>query len=80
VQIFVYTVLFVVSTLLLTPLGYTGWIYFAVMALAGGRWLLLGWQGLTTKDSEAWARRMFHFSLIILMLLSTMLAIGPLLP
>lgn len=80
IQIFIYTVAFVVSSLLLTPLGYTGWIYFAVMALAGLWWIRLGWQGLSRKDSDAWARHMFHFSLIILLLLSLMLSIGAVLP
>jgi protoheme IX farnesyltransferase len=80
VQLFIYTVLFVVSTLLLTPLGYTGWIYFAVMLLAGLYWLRLGWQGFKAENSDAWARRMFHASLMVLLLLSALLVIGPWLP
>jgi protoheme IX farnesyltransferase len=80
IQIFIYTVLFVISTLLLTPLGYTGWIYFAVMALLGAYWIRLGARGLHSKDSDKWARGMFHFSLIILLSLSLMLALGPILP
>lgn len=80
VQIFVYTVLFVISTLLLTPLGYTGLMYFVVMVLLGGYWIRLGAAGLRTKDSDAWARQMFHFSLIVLLALSAMLAVGALLP
>lgn len=79
-QIFIYTVFFVASTLLLTPFGYTGWLYFVVMALLGLRWIWLGFLGFRAPDVDAWARRMFHFSLIILMALSVMLAIGPLLP
>ncbi len=82
-QIFVYTVLFVGSTLLLTPLGYTGWTYFVIMAGLGLRWIWLGVQGLQAKTavaSDAWAHRMFHFSLIILMALSILLSVGPLLP
>jgi protoheme IX farnesyltransferase len=80
VQIFVYTVLFVISTLLLTIFGYTGWIYFGVMAVLGVYWIWMAAQGFQTKDSDAWARRMFHFSLIILLALSGMLSIGALLP
>jgi len=80
IQIFIYTVLFVVSTLLLTLFGYTGWIYFAIMALLGVYWIRLGAQGLTAKDSDAWARRRFHFSLIVLLALSGALSIGALLP
>lgn len=80
VQIFVYTVLFVLSTLALTPLGYTGWVYFAIMAVLGIYWIRLGLLGLHEKDSDSWARRMFHVSLTMLLVLSGMLAIGPLLP
>lgn len=80
VQIFIYTILFVASTLLLTPFGYTGWLYFAVMAVLGLYWLKIGAEGLRAKDRDAWARRMFHFSLIILLVLSGALSIGALLP
>lgn len=80
VQILVYTAVFVLVTLLLTPFGYTGWVYLLVMAGCGGYWLWLGIQGLTAKNHDAWARRMFHFSLVILLVYSAMLAVGPLLP
>jgi protoheme IX farnesyltransferase len=80
IRIFVYTILFVIATLLLTPLGYTGWIYFALMALLGAYWIKLAAQGLRAKDSDKWARGMFHFSLTMLMALSTLLAVGAHLP
>ncbi|HEX5455775.1 MAG TPA: heme o synthase [Candidatus Saccharimonadales bacterium] len=79
-QIFIYTVAFVVTSLLLTIYGYTGWIYFIIMAALGLYWLRLAAEGLRTKDSDKWARRMFHFSLIILLSLSLMLSIGAILP
>jgi protoheme IX farnesyltransferase len=80
IQIFIYTIAFVVTTLLLTPFGYTGWIYFVIMAGLGGWWIRLGAQGLQAKNADAWARQMFHFSLIILLALSVLLALGSLLP
>ncbi len=80
IQIFIYTVAFVISSLLLTPLGYMGYIYFIFMALLGVYWILLGAKGLKTKNSSAWARKMFHFSLIALLALCFTLAIGTLLP
>lgn len=79
-QIGVYTLLYVASTLLLTLLGYTGWIYFVAMLLIGLYWLRLANEGLTAADSEAWARRMFHFSLIALLVLCAALSVGALLP
>jgi len=79
-QIFIYTALFVLSTLLLTPFGYTGWCYFILMGIVGLRWLQLGWQGLHSKDPDGWARRMFHFSMIVILVLTIGLALGPRLP
>lgn len=80
IQIYVYTVLYVLSTLLLTVYGYTGIVYLLVMAGAGGYWVWLAGKGFTTSDPEAWARKMFRFSMVTILLLCVMLGIGPLLP
>jgi len=79
-QIFFYTVAFVVSTLLLTPYGYTGYSYLVVMGLLGVYWLYLAIIGFKAKDIDAWARRMFRFSLIILLAFCAMISVGWLLP
>ncbi|HET8709475.1 MAG TPA: heme o synthase [Candidatus Saccharimonadales bacterium] len=81
IQIYIYTVLFVACTLLLTILGYTGFVYLFVMAALGGYWLWLAAIGLQVQSEKtnAWARRMFHFSLIMLLAFSAMLPIGALL-
>lgn len=80
IQIFVYTIAYVVSTLLLTVFGYTGTVYFVVMAIFGGYFIRLGYIGLKAKDNEAWARKMFHFSLKSLLVLCLMLSVGAILP
>lgn len=79
-QIFIYSLLFILSVMALTPLGYTGYIYAGVMAVAGGYFIVCTWRGLGAADDNAWARQTFHYSLNILLLLSLMLAIGGLLP
>jgi protoheme IX farnesyltransferase len=79
-QIFAYTILYVLSTLALTAWGYTGWIYFAVMLISGGYWIWLAAQGLNTKRPEVWSRQMFRFSMTTILLLCTMLSIGPFIP
>lgn len=78
--ILAYTVLFVLATLALTPLGYTGYVYLAVMAVVGAYFIQLGVRGLRARDSNAWARRMFHASLNVLLILSLLLSVGALLP
>jgi protoheme IX farnesyltransferase len=66
-QIFFYTLAFVIATILLTIFGYTGYVYLFVMAVLGLYWLWIAVKGLHAVDSDAWARKMFHFSLIILL-------------
>jgi protoheme IX farnesyltransferase len=79
-QICIYTILYVGSTLLLTAYGYTGWLYFIVMSVSGVYWITLAVKGFKTKDADAWARKMFRFSMIAILLLCAMLSVGPILP
>jgi protoheme IX farnesyltransferase len=81
-QIFIYTLLFVLSSELLSVLGYTGWTYRLVMLVLGFYWIWLAAQGLKTppKSDDAWARRMFRFSLVIILVYCGALAVGPILP
>lgn len=78
--ILLYTILFVISTLLLTPFGYTGMAYFSVMAGLGLYFVFLGVRGLDSRDIDQWARKMFLFSLVILIVYCVMISVGPLLP
>ncbi len=83
IQIFIYTILFLVSAFLLTSFRYTGYTYLVIMAFAGAYWLLLAVKGLrkqTITQDYAWARKMFHSSLNVLLLYSFLIAVGPLLP
>lgn len=80
VQIFVYTFLFVVSLALLTVFGPTSISYFIVMMALGLYWLWLAIVGLTAEDKEAWSRKMFKFSLIILLAFCAMISIDAWLP
>lgn len=80
IQIAAYTLLFVISTLLLTVYGYTGVIYFVVMTLLGLYWLRLGMEGLVTTQDDAWSRRMFKFSLVVLLVFSGLISVDAWLP
>lgn len=80
VQIFIYTIFYVCSTLLLPIFGYTGVVYTVVMSAMGLYWIYLGYQGLTYKKPEVWARQMFKFSMWTVLVLCLMLGLGPLLP
>ncbi len=80
VQILLYTAAFIITSLLLTSFGYTGYVYLVVMAGVGLYWLYKGLKGFAAKDDDKWARQMFGTSLIVVMALAVMLSIGPLLP
>lgn len=80
VQIYIYTVLYVLCTLALTVYGYTGVIYFIVMLVFGAMWIRRGAEGLSTTEPEAWARRMFRGAMINLLVFCVAMVAGPLLP
>ncbi|TWP38586.1 heme o synthase [Leekyejoonella antrihumi] len=79
-EILAYTVAFVVATLLLPVFGYVGIVYTVVMGALGIYWIWIGTLGLRAADPGAWARRMFRFSMVMILALCVMVAVGPVLP
>jgi protoheme IX farnesyltransferase len=80
IQIFIYTILFVVATFSLTVFHVTGYVYLVLMGILGLYWIWLGLKGLSAKDSDAWARKMFRFSLIILLVFCGIISVDAWLP
>lgn len=78
--IIMYILSFTLATLLLTIYNYTGLVFMTVMSLFGLGWLYLGLQDLNKTNHEEWAKKMFYFSLIVILVLSVMLSVGPILP
>lgn len=79
-EIFVYTVLFVISILLLGIIGMGGHVYLAVMTIMGMYWLRIGMKGLRPSSKDAWARQMFHASLNVLLVFCAVISLNPWLP
>lgn len=79
-QVVAYIALFTLAVASLTLSGYTGYIYLIVMVSLGLWWLKLGLQGFHAKDSKAYGRKLFLFSLKVMVALSVMTALGALLP
>ncbi|MFD9306348.1 heme o synthase [Streptomyces sp. NPDC060048] len=81
-QIVLYSWVMVAVSLLLTPLGYTGWFYTSVALVAGGWWL---WEahalnaraksGLTGAKLKE--MRLFHWSITYVSLLFVAVAVDP---
>jgi protoheme IX farnesyltransferase len=81
-QIVLYSWVMVAVSLLLTPLGYTGWFYTAVALLSGGWWL---WEAhalhARAKAGVTGAKlkemRLFHWSITYVSLLFVAVAVDP---
>lgn len=81
-QIVIYSWVMVAVSLLLTPLGYTGWFYTSVALLAGGWWL---WEAhalnARAKAGVTGAKlkemRLFHWSITYVSLLFVAVAVDP---
>ncbi|HEX3082178.1 MAG TPA: heme o synthase [Candidatus Saccharimonadia bacterium] len=80
VQMLVYIAAFVLAVVALPLGGFAGYTFGVVMGLLGLRWLWLGIQGFSAKDSVVWAKGLFKFSLIVLLVFSAMLSVDWLLP
>jgi protoheme IX farnesyltransferase len=75
-----YTAALVPVTLLFTPMGVAGWGYLAAAALLGGAFLVVALRGLREEANAAppaarakWARGIFAYSIVYLLVLSTAL-------
>lgn len=80
IQIITYIVLFMIATTLLTFLGITGYTYLVIMVLISLVWLLLALQGLKVKNDILWAKKLFKFSLIVLLSFNLLISVDVLLP
>lgn len=79
VQMVTFIILFTVACLSLTAFGYTGYAFAFLMLMIGLRWLRLAVRGFKTPDDVLWARKVFFFSLIVLLSTSSLMTIDSLL-
>ncbi|MDB5164484.1 MAG: Protoheme farnesyltransferase, partial [Candidatus Saccharibacteria bacterium] len=75
-QILLYIVAFMLINVAFTILGYTGATFATIMTIVGLIWLWVGAGRLKGLSDIVWGRSMFLFSLIVILTLSVMLAIG----
>ena len=77
-QIQAYTLAFFASTLLVGVVAQMGILYFAVISALGGYWLALANSSVRRVDPARWARSIFGFSILLVMILNLMLALSTL--
>jgi protoheme IX farnesyltransferase len=75
IQTLLYILAFGVATLALSYYDYAGLVFAALMILLCLSWFLLGLRGFNTQDPAAWGRKMFLFSLIVLLVFIVSLSI-----
>lgn len=72
----VYAILFSYSLFTLYLVNHLGLLFALPMGLLALGWIALGFTGMRTKNDVPWARRMFFFSLVILLAFSFLLALS----
>jgi heme o synthase len=77
--ILIYTALYLVAVLLLASVGSAGTVFAIIVGLSTAYWLWYGLKGFSAEKPEKWARGMFGFSLLALLILSAGVAFSPLL-
>jgi protoheme IX farnesyltransferase len=76
INIMIYIMIFIITTILLTVFHYTGYIYLTIVCLLGLFWLWFGFKGFKENNNDiAWARKMFFYSLVILLVLCATISI-----
>lgn len=79
-QTIAYVAAFVLACALLTVVHVTGYVYLIVMLAVGLAWLTLAVKGLSTKAPERWARKVFGFSLVTILIFSVAISLDAYLP
>jgi len=79
-QIMLFAVLYTMSASLLTLFGYTGIVYLVLSTALSVYWVATGLRSYNKLDDIKWARKMFGVSLIVLLAMSVLIAVGGYLP
>src|SRR4029077_19014594 len=60
---------FIIFSTLLTVLGFSGIFFLVVVSILGLSWLGISLVGFKSNEDDAWAKKMFSHSLIVITLL-----------
>lgn len=75
-QMVAYIALFLVLAILMTVLGYTGYIYLFGMVASVLYWLYLAVKGTPSQDDEhSWGKKLFFVSIIVIVVLSLLISV-----
>ncbi len=77
VHIRLYIIVFAALATLLFAVGYVGTLYFSIIIPLVVGWLYLSLKKVNGSEERQWARRMFLFSILVLMIFSLLVSFGP---
>jgi len=80
INIVIYIVLFLLAICSLAVVAHTGYVFVIVVLAASIWWLIMAVRGFSAVDDKKWAKKVFLFSLVTLLVFSLMLSLAPLLP
>jgi protoheme IX farnesyltransferase len=66
IHMVLYILGFILTSVMLTFFGYTGYMYLIVTASIGLAWLGLCMKGFVSDDDQLWGKRMFRLSLLLI--------------
>ncbi len=74
-QMVIYVAGFTIASASLSLTGYAGRIFLVVSLVMGGCWLYLALAGFTTKDDSAWSKKLFLYSILVVLAISVTMAL-----
>lgn len=74
-RILFYILAFTIASCMLFVFHHTGYIHLILANVLGLIWLYLGLKGFKQNDNRLWARKMFVFSLVVIVMLSIVISI-----
>ena len=80
IQIILYIIAFIITTMLLPLYGYGGYSFAILLFALGCWWLYIAIKDFSIRDDTKWARKVFRFSLYVLLAFSLMLSLAHWLP
>jgi heme o synthase len=79
-QMVIFMILFIIACGMLSLFHYAGYSYLFCMIVLGFIWLAIEIRGFKTSDEKKWARKVFFFSLILIVAFSLLLVLNNILP
>ncbi len=79
-QMRLYIMGYILTAFFFSVLGYAGYSFLIVIVVVAGYWLNLAYKTPEVSSEEAWARRVFKCSLVVLLVMSVMLPVSKLIP